>query len=280
MSSRTLGGVLVAALAALGACSTPITTSPIDAGSDSATAPTATATGQAPEDASLDAATIDATATDASDAGALDASAPIDGGGDASAPVPVRPGADGVLRGTVTSMTYEHRWNGALRAGNANCPANATVVDGGGVMCCVWSRAFVATQVVNVPVTFDPATRTGTLAGAPIGTYAGPTPPDANGTVEYLINPSANHRAKAWEASNAMGELMGESATLVAESRAFPALALVQEIIMSISSARISWNATTGAFRLFETHPLTPLPAGRCGNQSSGGRVALDLRGP
>ena len=285
MSSRTRGGVLVVVLSALGACSTPAT-DPSDGGSsaDATPAPSVTGTVVAPPDASVappaDATTPDATSPDASDAGPLDASPPSDGGADAGGPVPVRPGADGILRGTVTSVTYEHRWNGALRAGNASCPANATIVDGGGVMCCVWSRAFVATQAVNIPVTFDLTTRTGTLAGSPIGTYSGPTPPDANGTVEYLINPSSSHRAKAWDASNAMGELLGESAALVAESRAFPALNLVYEVIMSLSAARVSWNATTSTLRIYETHPLVSVPAGRCGNQSSGGRLAYDLRSP
>jgi hypothetical protein len=286
MSSRTRGGVLAVVLSALGACSTPATDSN-DGGSTVDATPATSVTGTAvplpdasvtpPADATPPS---DATSPDASDAGPDDGGLVTDAASDAGGPVPVRPGVDGILRGTVTSVTYEHRWNGALRAGNANCPANASIVDGGGVMCCVWSRAFVATQAVNIPITFDLTTRTGTLAGSPIGTYSGPTPPDANGTVEYLINPSSSHRTKAWDASNAMGELLGESAALVAESRAFPALNLVYEVVMSLSAARVSWNATTSAFRIYETHPLVSIPTGRCGNQSSGGRLAYDLRSP
>lgn len=287
---RNPGGTLVAVLVLVSAAACSATSLDVggDGGADATTSPTPTtspsptASPSQPPPARPDAGPvddggpIDASATDASSDAPTDAS--VDAA-DASIG-PVRLGADGVLRGAVTSVTYEHRWNGALRAGNASCPANATIVDGGGIMCCVWSRAFGATQVVNVPVTFDLATRTGTLAGAPIGIYSGPTPPDANGTVEYLINPSSNHRAKAWEASNAIAELMGESATLVAESRAFPALNLVYEVIMSLSAARVSWNATTSTFRIYETHPLVSIPTGRCGNQSSGGRLAYDLRSP
>ncbi len=215
-------------------------------------------------------------ATDArqdGDAATLDASAgkdaTVDGG--VAGPVPIVVGADGVLRGTV-SGPVEHRWHGEATAGSASCPAGSVVVGA----CCEWDGAYVTASVVNIPVVFDPATRAGTLAGAPIGPFGagmvGPT-----GVITWQINPSAFHWEKGWVANEAMGVGVEAPAT-VAASQHFFALKLVREILISVSSARVTWDPGAGILRLLEAHPLTPLVAGPCKNAT--GRTSWNLASP
>ena len=271
-SLRFGAGVTLALVALATACSSTTPgpgAEPTDASSANDTAaPVPTPDANVPRDsASPDTSAPD---TSAPDAGPDDASTDA-GPGDAAPDAPtgaVVEGPDGVLRGTV-SGTIEHRWHGSLVMTNPKCPAGATVVRG----CCEWDGAFVSTAVTDVPVTFDPATRTGTLAGSPIGPLnAGPTSP--TGVLSWQL-PSASHWGKGWRANQAIG-VGRETAATLADSQAFFALNIVNEVLMSLSLATVTWDPANKILTLREAHPLTP-SGGSC---QANGRTSWDLTSP
>ncbi len=265
-------------------------TAPDAAPSSTGTAPIPTGTGTgtsaldaAPApDARADAMTADATAdaeadgaSDAPTSDASDAATP-DATPDAGAAIPVMPGADGVLRGTVGG-SREQSWTGTLRLPNANCPASAQTINMGPISCCRFVGSFGA--VSRVPVEFDLTTRAGTLAGAPIGPFAAAIV-DPDGTLRFR-QPTLLHAQTAWVAGVEMGRHMLAPASEVEESSKLLSLALVRPVSDSLRNMQVSWNPTTKAFRI--TMDLTmyqATPAGSCGLPSgdSSGRLNFDLR--
>jgi hypothetical protein len=217
-----------------------------------------------PRDGSAtEASSVDAAAEDASeDAGTVlvDAS----DGGTADGGTGVVLGADGVIRGTVGG-TIVHTWHGSLVATDPRCPVGSVVTNG----CCVWDGTFANLTVANIPLVFDVATRSGTLAGSPIGAYGvGPTDPD--GTVSFQTNPSSNQFPKHWPAIEAIGLVSGESAATLADSKEFKALDLVVPVIFSTSYARVRWNAARSEVALIENHVLQRKAGVGCGTGSNG----------
>ncbi len=289
----------VVALAWLWACSTESEAPP--AAPDAAPRPTSPpvpssssdgaislADAAAPTDAALptDAATLaDAPADAPTDAGPPDAG---DDASDAAAPpIPVALGADNVLRGHVHG-TFTHDWRGVIRlspsapACPAPAPAGTPITVSNGARCCVWRGAFAATSVANIPVELDLTTRAGTLAGSPMGVYSGP-PPDASGAFRHTVSPSTFHLTNGWKATEAIGDLIGESSALVAESRDYFTLiasGAMREVLISLSSAEVQWNPTAGTFRIRDTHQVTPGTAGTCGAETAAATASFLLTSP
>jgi len=233
---------------------------------------TATGTGTGAPDAAppVDGSTTDAEADGASDASSGDASA--DGG----TAVPVLPGVDGILRGTVGG-NREQSWLGTLPLPNANCPASAQTVNMGAISCCRFNGSFAS--VSRVPVEFDLTTGMGTLAGAPIGPF-GAVVVEGDGTMRFR-QPTLLHAQKAWVAGVEMGRHMLAPASEVEESSKLLSLALVRPVSDSLRNMQVTWNPTTKVFRI--TMDLTmyqATPAGTCGLPSgdSSGRLIYDLR--
>ena len=211
--------------------------------------------------------------TDATTASDGSADATSDAASDAGGPSVVL-GADGVVRGTV-SGSIVHKWNGSMVATNPSCPAGSTVTNG----CCVWDGTFQTLDVVEIPIVFDLATRSGTLAGSPIGPFGvGPTEPD--GTVVYQSNPSSRQFENHWPAMEAIGARTPELAATLAASMTFKALDIATPVIFSTSYARVRWNAATSLVQLIESHVLQRKLGGanaNCG-LGSGGQSSWTLK--
>lgn len=233
------------------------TTPPADASAADAALPSLDAS---PPDASeaVDAA-LEEASTDASTDAVTDVSVDAADGGTS-----VVLGADGVVRGTVGG-TIVHKWHGSLVATDPRCPVGSVVTNG----CCVWDGTFANLTVTNIPIVFDIATRSGTLAGSPIGAYGvGPTDPD--GTLSFQTNPSANQFPNHWPAMDALGVVSGESAATLAASKEFKTLDLVVPVIFSTSYARVRWNAARSEISLFENHLLQRKAGTGCGTGANG----------
>jgi hypothetical protein len=245
--------------------------------------PTGTATGTgtpdagpAPTDAAADATLADAEADATSDA-EVDGGA-VDGATDGGA-TPVMPGADGVLRGTV-SGPRTHEWVGKIRLPNATCPAGATTITSGAISCCAFAGSFGSLGGA-VPVVFDPVTRSGTLAGAPIGPLAAPIT-EADGTLRFQAA-AFLEAPKAWAAGIEMARAAGAPAGEIAEAtRMYENPALMRAVSDSLKYMVVTWNPTTKVFRIrFELTNFQATAAGTCGivgGQETSARLLFDLR--
>ena len=302
-SQKRLCGLAVScvALGILAHACTPITGVAID---DDAAAPTGTTTTTAPTTTSTappvptadgavmtnDAAiAVDGGVADADTDGGADADtdADVDAGSsdaggdamsDAGGPIPVLPGADGVLRGTVGGAVT-HSWVGQVRLPNAGCPPGARIYTSGMYQCCGWSGSFGA--VANMPVEFDLTTGSGTLAGAPIGALSA-LGPDVDGTLRFR-QAAFLHATKGWNASVAMATLMMAPPAKVTEARDFLGLGIVRPISDSLRNMTVTWNPTTKLFRVVSDLTMFQANAtGQCapGLPSSEARLLFDLRGP
>lgn len=281
-----LGLVLLAGLVVGGAACTFLDVSPGgEDGADAApttttttTTPTPTGTGTpdaapAPSDASADVTSVDAEGDAANDASADGGGA--DGAADGGA-IPVMPGADGILRGTVGGLV-DQSWVGTIPLPNAGCPASAQTVTMGAISCCRFTGSFP--NASRVPVEFDLATGMGTLAGAPIGPF-GAVFLDGDGTMRFR-QPTILHAQKAWTAGVEVGRHMLAPASEVEEATKLLSLGLVRPVSDSLRNMQVTWNPTTKVFRI--TMDLTMFqanPAGTCGLPSgnSTGRLFYDLR--
>lgn len=285
MRVRMIGGAALATVVATFAACSSVDSGTEDGGTspDAATTATATSTNTAPtgtvdSGSSPDAASSDATSDAVSDA-TSDAS--LDGGADGDASdsgaVPVRPGTDGVLRGLVSGMRTQE-WVGRIRLPNATCPAGFTTVTSGAISCCAFGGNFGS--VVRVPVVFDLTTRSGTLAGAPIGPFAAPVV-ESDGTMRFQAA-AFLEGPKAWKAGIEMASANAAPAVDIAEAtRLYDAPALVSAISDSVKYMVLTWNPTTLAFRIrFDLTNYQATAAGTCGipgGQETSARLQFDL---
>jgi hypothetical protein len=283
--SRTIGGVALASVVATFVACSSVDTVPEDGvtSPDAATTSTASGTNTAPtgtldSGSSIDAASNDATLDAVSDA-TSDAS--LDGGADGDAPdsgaVPVKPGSDGVLRGLVSGVRTQE-WVGRIRLPNATCPAGFTTVTSGAISCCAFAGNFGS--VVRVPVVFDLTTRSGTLAGAPIGPFAAPVV-EADGTMRFRAA-AFLEGPKAWKAGIAMASANAAPAADIAEATRLSAPpALMSAISDSLKYLVLTWNPTTQAFRVrFDLTNYQATATGTCGipgGQETSARLQFDL---
>jgi len=222
-------------------------------------------------DGEADAADTDA-ATDAS----TDTDATTDAGDAGSGAVV--PGSDGILRGLVGGLRSQD-WTGRIRLPNATCPAGATTVTSGGISCCSFGGAFG--NVARIPVVFDLTTRSGTLAGAPIGPLSAPIV-EADGTMRFQAA-AFLEGPKAWQAGIEMARAGSAAAGEIAEAtRMYENPALMRAVSDSLKYMVVTWNPTTMAFRIrFELTNYQATSAGTCGipgGQETFARLAFDLR--
>lgn len=248
--------------------------------------PTGTGTGTGapdaapPIDASADGGDVDAGADAEVDGGGTDGAsdAAPDSAPDAAADA-VMEGADGVLRGFVSGARFQD-WAAKIRLPNATCPAGARTISAGSISCCVFEGALQG-NVGRIPVVFDPATRSGTLAGAPFGPLSAPVT-DPDGTMRFQMA-AFLEGARAWqvgiEIARASGAPAGEIAEMV---RLYENPALVRALGDSLKYMVLTWHPTTKAFRVrFDTTTYQATAAGTCGIpglQDSIARLQFDLR--
>lgn len=272
MRIRYIGGAALAAVVAGFVACSPVDSGGEDGGAtsgpDAATTSTASGTTTAPTGTVDAGGSPDATTNDATSDAAIDATsdATLDAGADGDAAdsgaVPVMPGADGILRGLVSGVRLQE-WVGRMRLPNSTCPAGAATVTAGPISCCSFAGSFG--NVVSVPVVFDLTTRSGTLAGAPIGPFAAPIV-ESDGTMRF--NAAAFLEApKAWKAGVAMATANSAPALDIGEAtRFYDAPALVYAVSDSLKSMVVTWNPTTMAFRIrFDVTNYQATAAGTCG---------------
>jgi|GEM_PF-6704934 len=274
--SRRLPVALFSALAfvapAMAACEDDTAPAPADSGpSADATATDAgsDATNSTPDAADPADASVSADAP--SDAGPLDA--PVDARSDASAPSVVA-GADGVLRGVVRGAVLQD-WTGRLTA-DASCPAGAQQVAAGPITCCVFGGG-APNSAAGVAVTFDPATRTGTLAGAPFGPLNAPTVA-ADGTQTYAM-PAFLEAKRAWQIGIEVLRPTGSAAAIAQMTRMLANPALVNPTSDSGRNFVVAWNPQTAAFRVgIDLSSFAGTATGTCGNGTSTARIQFALQ--
>lgn len=285
MRIRTIGGVALAAVVASFVACSSVDSGTEDGGTspDAATTSTASGTTTAPTGTVDAGSSPDATSSDATSDAVGDATsdAPLDAGADGDAAdsgaVPVMPGSDGVLRGLVSGMRTQE-WVGRIRLPNATCPAGSTTVTSGPISCCAFSGNFGS--VVRVPVVFDLTTRSGTLAGAPIGPFAAPVV-EADGTMRFQAA-AFLEGPKAWKAGIEMASANAANAADIAEAtRLYDTPALVSAISDSVKYMVVTWNPTTMAFRIrFDLTNFQATGAGTCGipgGQETSARLQFNL---
>lgn len=282
--SRRLPVTLFSAFAflapAMAACEDDTATTPTDSGlpadattTDAGSDATNTAPDAADANASADAQSDGTTAADAgSDSGPLDAQ--VDAQADASAPSVVA-GADGILRGVVRGMVTQD-WSGRLAMPDASCPPGAQQVPAGPINCCVFGGG-APTSAAGVAVTFDPATRTGTLAGAPFGPLNAAVV-GADGTQTYKM--AAFLEAKrAWQIGIEVVRPTASVPTIAQMTRMLANPALVNPTSDSARNFVVAWNPQTAAFRVgIDLSSFAPTATGTCGNGTSTARIQFTLQ--